>query len=91
MKIGKCLVIFLAFMTILIAFGNNGLVDNYILNAKLSILKDDNSRIIAENQALRAEILLLRGDLQYIEKIARDELGMVRKGDIVYRFGDTAH
>lgn len=83
--------IFLAFMTILIAFGNNGLVDNYILNAKLSILKDDNSRIIAENQALRAEILLLRGDLQYIEKIARDELGMVRKGDIVYRFGDTAH
>lgn len=67
------------------------MVDNYILNEKLSILKDDNSRIIAENQALKTEILLLRGDSKYIEKIARDELGMVRKGDIVYRFGDTAH
>jgi cell division protein FtsB len=54
-------------------------------------LKDDNSRIIAENQALKTEILLLRGDSKYIEKIARDELGMVRKGDIVYRFGDAAH
>jgi cell division protein FtsB len=91
LKIGKYLIIFLAFMTILIAFGNNGLVDNYILNEKLSIIKDDNSRIIAENQALRTEILLLRGDPKYIEKIARDELGMVRKGDIVYRFGDVAH
>ncbi len=91
MKIGKYLIIFLAFMTILIAFGNNGLVDNYILNEKLAILKDDNSRIIAENQALRTEILLLRGDSKYIEKIARDDLGMVRKGDIVYRFGDVGH
>lgn len=91
MKIGKYLIIFLAFMTILIAFGNNGLVDNYILNEKLAILKDDNTRIIAENRTLRTEILLLRSDAKYIEKIARDELGMVRKGDIVYRFGDVAH
>jgi cell division protein FtsB len=78
-------------MTMLIVFGNNGLVDNYILNEKSAILKDDNSRIIAENQALRTEILLLRGDPKYIEKIARDDLGMVRKGDIVYRFGDVGH
>ena len=91
MKIGKYLVTFLAFMALLIVFGNNGLVDNYILNEKLSLLKNDNSKMLAENQAFRAEILLLRGDPKYIEKVARDELGMVRKGDIVYRFGDPAH
>lgn len=91
MKIGKFLVIFLAFMALLIVFGNNGLVDNYILNEKLSLLKDENSRLQAGNQALRTEVLLLRGDPRYVEKIARDELGMVRKGDIVYRFGDPAH
>ncbi len=91
MGLGKYLVIFLAGMAMLIAFGNNGLVDNYILYEKLSILREGNAKISAENQALKTEILLLRGDPQYVEKIARDELGMVRKGDVVYKVGDSTH
>ena len=31
--------------------------------------------------------MLLRSDPATIERIARDELGMVKPGDIVYRFG----
>jgi cell division protein FtsB len=30
--------------------------------------------------------VLLRSDLQYIEMVARNEIGMVRKGDLVYRY-----
>ena len=35
---------------------------------------------------LKKRILLLRNDVNYIEAIARNELGMVKKGDIVYRW-----
>ncbi len=31
-----------------------------------------------KNDALKKEILLLRNDMRYIEKVARDELGMVQ-------------
>ena len=38
-----------------------------------------------KNDALKKEILLLRNDMRYVEKVARDELGMVRRNDRVYR------
>jgi len=37
---------------------------------------------------IEKRIMLLRHNGQYIEKIARDELGMVKKGDIVYRWSE---
>jgi cell division protein FtsB len=39
-----------------------------------------------ENNELKKKILLLRSDFNYMEMIARNELGMVKKGDIVYRW-----
>jgi cell division protein FtsB len=41
--------------------------------------------IVVESDELKRKILLLRSDLTYIESIARNELGMVKKGDVVYR------
>jgi cell division protein FtsB len=88
MKIGRYLIIFLVLMGFLIIFGNNGLVDNYVMKEKLKILKEENAQIVLENNGLKKEISLLRNNPQYIEAVARKELGMVRKGDIVYRFVD---
>lgn len=88
MKIGRYLIIFLVLMGFLIVFGNNGLVDNYVMKEKLKILKEENAQIVLENSSLKKEISLLRNNQQYIEAVARKELGMVRKGDIVYRFVD---
>lgn len=88
MKIGRYLIIFLVLMGFLIVFGNNGLVDNYVMREKLKILKAENSQIVLENDSLKKEISLLRNNPQYIEAVARKELGMVRKGDRVYRFVD---
>jgi len=39
-----------------------------------------------DNAKLRKRIVLLKEDLPYIETVARNELGMVKKGDVVYRF-----
>jgi cell division protein FtsB len=86
MKVGRYLVVFLFLMGLLIMFGNRGVVDNYFMSKRLSQLKSENNDIAKENKELEIKILLLRNDLAYIELTARNELGMVKKGDIVYRF-----
>ena len=72
-------------MALLITFGNRGIVDNYLMSKRLDNLKSQTIKITEENNELKKKILLLRNDINYIEMIARNELGMVRKGDVVYR------
>ena len=86
MRVGACLVVFIILMGLLITFGNRGLVDNYMMAEKLAALKKSNQDIALENRDLKKSIALLRSDLTYIEIVARNELGMVRKGDLVYRY-----
>jgi cell division protein FtsB len=85
MKIGRYLVAFLFLMALLITSGNRGIVDNYLMSKRLAQLKSQSGMIAVESNELKGKILLLRSDLNYIESIARNELGMVKKGDVVYR------
>lgn len=80
------MIAFLLLMSLLITFGNRGVVDNYLMSKKVASLKAQNEEITAENVDLKQKIILLRNDINYIEMIARNELGMVKKGDIVYRW-----
>lgn len=86
MRIGRYLVVFVLVMGFLIAFGNRGLVDNYMMRERLATLKKANQDTARENRGLKKTIILLRSELPYIEMVARNELGMVKKGDLVYRF-----
>jgi len=88
MKIGRVLLLMLVIMTLLIIFGDKGLMDCHMLRGKLTSLQQFNSDMVAENRLLKQEILLLRKDARYVEMTARKELGMVKKGDMVYRFTD---
>ena len=85
MKAGRYLIVFVALIGALIAFGNRGLMDNYRMKGKLMALKKTNHEMTLENIALKKNIILLRDDLSYIEMMARNGLGMVKKGDLVYR------
>jgi cell division protein FtsB len=85
MKVGRYLIIFVLLMGTLITFGDRGLIDNYRIKEKLMALKKINHGTILENIALKKNITLLRNDPSYIEMMARNELGMVKKGDLVYR------
>ena len=85
MKTGKILLLFLIVAASVILFGSRGILDNTRLNQKLVDLRKSNGEIIVRNDALKKEILLLRNDLRYIEKVARDELGMVKHNDRIYR------
>ena len=88
MKIGRYLIAFLFLMTLLITFGNRGLVDNYLMGKRLCQLNVDNNQLEAQNKELEKKIILLRSDRAYIESVARNELGMVKKGDVVYRLSE---
>jgi cell division protein FtsB len=85
MKVGRYLIVFVSLMGAMITFGDRGLVDNYRMKEKLMALKKINHEITLENIALKKNITLLRDDLPYIEMMARSGLGMVKKGDMVYR------
>jgi cell division protein FtsB len=85
MKIGRYLVVFVLLMGCLITFGNRGLIDNYLMKQKLLALKKSNYETTLENILLKKNIRLLRDDMSYIEMTARNELGMVKKGELVYR------
>jgi cell division protein FtsB len=86
MKIGRYLIFFLLLMALLITFGNRGVVDNYLMSKRLAKLKSQSREITVENNELKRKIILLRNDINYIEMLARNELGMVKKGDVVYRW-----
>ncbi|HPL63635.1 MAG: septum formation initiator family protein [Syntrophales bacterium] len=88
MKLGKYLILFLVLMALLIVFGNNGLIDNLVMKEKQNILKDANLQLVHENYRLKREIYLLKNDIRHIETVARNDLGMVMKGDIVYKHVD---
>jgi cell division protein FtsB len=86
MKIGRYLVVFVFLMSMLITFGKRGLIDNYTMNERLMTLKKANNDISLENKEFNRKVMLLKSDLEYIEMVARNELGMVKKGDLVYRY-----
>lgn len=56
------------------------------LESELENLKEGNGQIRRENEALRAEIRAFHSDPRYVEKVARDELGMVSENEIIYQF-----
>lgn len=85
MKVGRYLVVFVLLMGGLIAFGDRGVLDNYRMKEKLMALKKHNHELTLDNIALKKNITLLRDNLAYIEMVARNELGMVKEGDLVYR------
>ena len=85
MKWGRYITVFILFVLALITFGDRGIIDNYTMKERLAALTQLNRDIAVSNQQLKATIMLLRNDPAYIEAIARNELGMVKRGDIVYR------
>jgi len=89
MRIGRYLLLIILFVGFFIIFGNRGLLDNQRLKEKLSELRAENARIEAVNSGLKREVVLMREDLRYIESVARNELGLVKRGDFIYRFMDS--
>jgi len=58
------------------------------LRSELLQTRENNARMRREVRELKQSVERLRNDPQAIERIARDELGMLRSDEIVFQFSD---
>lgn len=75
---------------LVIVFGDRGLVEVSRLKGERDRLLQDNRDLKQQNQSLRREIDRLKTDPAYIEHVARQELGMIGRDEVIVRFNDPA-
>jgi cell division protein FtsB len=80
------LLIVISIIALLTIFGDRGLIRIYKLSKERDSIKTYNEKIREESAAMKDEIHRLKTDDKYIEMIARKELGMVGKNELVYQF-----
>ncbi len=78
--------LFFVFLVLTAIFREDGIIKSYNLNKKLELLKSDIGNLKRENERLSREVYALKNDPAYIEKIAREDLGLVKPGEIVFEF-----
>lgn len=71
---------------VLIVIGDNGVRDLNAMKQKVSILKAENDALQQKNIEMRRKINRLKEDPEFIENIARQELKMIGKDEIVFKF-----
>jgi cell division protein FtsB len=81
---GLC--VFLVALGFLIVSGERGVLHFWRLMEDKRKLEESNFLLQQENDGLLSKIQRLRHDDLYLEKVAREELGLARPGEIVYRF-----
>ena len=64
-------------------FGDRGLAQTMRARKEAARATDDLQRLREQNAALRREIHRLQGDPATIESVARQELGLIRAGEIL--------
>jgi cell division protein FtsB len=67
-------------------FGAGGLLQLWRLADERTELGQETYHLLAKNDELRQSILRLRRSDRALERLARRELGLVRDGEVVYRF-----
>ncbi|MBF0572766.1 MAG: septum formation initiator family protein [Desulfamplus sp.] len=84
-----CLVIsVMVILAFLIIYGKNGFMDVHHMRLQEQAIINENIAINEANRVLERKIDRLKSDISYIEHIARHELGMVAKDELVFRFQD---
>jgi len=72
-----------------IVYGDKGLAELNTLRETRDTLIRKNENMIQENLSLYRTIERLRNDLDFIESIARHELGLVGRDEIIFKLADT--
>ena len=80
---------FFVFILLCSCFGERGLMNVLSLKKELKEIENHNQNLRDENDRLKNYIYLLKEDKRFIEKIAREELGLVKTDELIYLFEDN--
>lgn len=69
-------------------FGDMGVVKYYRMKHQYTAVYKEMSALREANVQLSREVHSLKTDAAYVERIARDKLGLARPGEIVYYYGE---
>ena len=73
-----------------LVMGEMGLVKYIRMKHQETALLAEIDHLTQDNQRLLQEVRALKYDAAYIERLARDKLGLARPGEIVYYYGDVS-
>ena len=68
---------------VLAVFNDKGVLQVHAQSSKLAVIETEVTQIDAENKELTKEIQRLRTDPSMIEQLAREELKLVKPGEVV--------
>lgn len=71
---------------IFIIYGDNGLAELNSMKKSRDSLVQKNQELVHKNMAFYRDIEKLRTDLDYIENVARQELGLIGKNEMIFKF-----
>ncbi len=72
-------------LSVLIIFGDKGLADLNLLKKSRDGLTEQNEALTQENISLYRSIERLKSDPVFIENVAREELGVIGKNEIIFK------
>ena len=81
---GFLLVVFL-FLVYVFLFGDYGAYRIWRQKREIAQLEQTIEALRLRQEELQREIYLLQNDSEYIEKIAREEYGLTKEGEIIYK------
>jgi cell division protein FtsB len=68
--------------------GEMGIVKYYRMKAQERSLRAEIDHLKQDNVRLLQEVRALKYDSAYLERLARDKIGLVRPDEVVYYYGD---
>ena len=80
----KIIVIILAVSILILAILIPGYLELKKLNEEYKMLNKRIELLMQHNDVLKYEIKRLKEDPEYVEKRAREKLGIINKGEIIY-------
>ena len=67
-------------------FADGGLADANRVGQQLAEAENENASLTARNDRLTKEVLALQGGNDAVEKNARENLGLIKEGEVYYQF-----